>query len=218
MARRRISRLRTGKSLRRRAGQRPPRSITLIVCEGETERLYFEVARAHFGLTTAEIVIAHDIKGSAPVTVVAVAEAKCAQPGGYDNAFCVFDRDAHESFQRARERIKYLRDRSRDPLPIHEVISIPCFEVWVLLHFEQRDAPFASCAEAVQRIRHAHLHGYETASEEVMHVLLGRHQIAVANAEWLEKRAAANNYNPFTAVHVVMRHLAYVATKPQRNL
>jgi hypothetical protein len=48
-----ISKLRDSGSFRRTAGQKPPRSITLIVCEGETEQEYFEAARIKYGLTTA---------------------------------------------------------------------------------------------------------------------------------------------------------------------
>lgn len=54
----RISKLRGRESFRRRPGRKLPRSITLIVCEGETEQEYFDVVRIHYGLTNAEVVIA----------------------------------------------------------------------------------------------------------------------------------------------------------------
>ncbi len=85
MARRtQISKLRDSGSFRRTAGQKPPRSITLVVCEGETEQEYFEAARIKYGLTTAEIVLAENTKGSAPISVVACAEEKCAERNGYN--------------------------------------------------------------------------------------------------------------------------------------
>jgi len=55
-----ISNLRGSGSFRRTSGQKPPRSITLIVCEGETEQEYFEAARIKYGLTTAEIILAEN--------------------------------------------------------------------------------------------------------------------------------------------------------------
>ena len=70
----RISKLRGSKTFRRRPGQKPPRSITLIVCEGETEQEYFEVARIHYGLTNAEVIVAENAVGSAPISVVECAE------------------------------------------------------------------------------------------------------------------------------------------------
>lgn len=42
-----ISQQRSSGSFRRKAGQKPPRAIILIVCEGETEQVYFEAARIH---------------------------------------------------------------------------------------------------------------------------------------------------------------------------
>jgi len=121
----RISRPRCRSSFERKPGNRLPRSITLIVCEGETERAYFEAARLRLGLRPAEVVIAENTHGSAPISVVACAEQKADEDGGYDFIFCVFDRDAHESFSRAREKINALAGRRKKPLPIQEIISIP---------------------------------------------------------------------------------------------
>ena len=81
MARPRISPVRNPRSFRRPPGHKAPRSITLIVCEGETEQEYFKALRMHHGLTTAEIVIAEDTKGSAPISVVNYAEEKAREPG-----------------------------------------------------------------------------------------------------------------------------------------
>ncbi|RCN58768.1 RloB domain-containing protein [Acidiferrobacter thiooxydans] len=108
------------RSFRRRPGHKAPRSITLIVCEGETEQEYFKALRMHYGLTTAEIVIAEDTKGSTPISVVNYAEEKAREPGGYDRIYCVFDRDHHESFERAREKIRDLASRQKRPLPIKQ--------------------------------------------------------------------------------------------------
>ena len=70
----RISRPRSRSSFERKPGNRPPRSITLIVCEGETERVYFEAVRLQHGLRPAEVVVAENTLGSAPISVVACAE------------------------------------------------------------------------------------------------------------------------------------------------
>ena len=125
MPRRHISKIRSKSAFQRRPGQREPRSITLIVCEGETEQEYFEAARIHYHLTTAQVVIADNSKGSAPISVVECAEERAAEQGGYDTIFCVFDRDGHESFDRARAKIRGLASRSRNRLNVHEAISVP---------------------------------------------------------------------------------------------
>ena len=213
----RISTLRSSESLQRRAGQRIPRSITLIVCEGETEQTYFEAARIKYGLTTAEIVLAENSKGPAPISVVECAEEKCGEHGSYDSVFCVFDRDGHESFDRAREKIKCLTSRKKKPLPIYEAISIPCFELWVLLHFEKMDAPFDKCATVILRIREHHMRHYGKANAGVAMNLMEQVEKALGNADWLEGRAENNNYNPYTSVHKVLRHFEAVAQQRENS-
>lgn len=213
--RERISELRGKASFRRRAGNKPPRSVTLIVCEGDTEQEYFAAIRIHYGLSTTEVIIAENTKGSAPISVVRCAEEKCAEPGGYDKVFCVFDRDGHESFDRARDRIKALANRKKRSLPIEEAISIPCFEVWILLHFEQTDAPFGRCADVIRRILDNHVANYEKADAGIARQLMGRADNAVINAEWLEKRAVDNNHNPYTSLHRVLRHIVMVSSQEE---
>lgn len=207
----RISKLRDRESFRRRPGRKLPRSITLIVCEGETEQEYFDVVRIHYELTNAEVVIADNTVGSAPISVVECAERKSKEPGSYDKIFCVFDRDGHASFHEARDKIRNLAGRAKKKLPIEEVVSIPCFEVWVLLHFEQTDTPFRNCAEVVRRIHNRHMAGYEKADAVVAKQLMEHVETALTNADWLEPRAADNDYNPYTSVHRVLRHFESVA-------
>ncbi|HMV55500.1 MAG TPA: RloB family protein [Accumulibacter sp.] len=205
-----ISPLRDRESLLRKPGRRPPRSITLIVCEGETEQEYFEAARIRYGLTTAQIVLAENTKGAAPISVVACAEVKCADHGGYDRVYCVFDRNGHESFDRARARIKTLAGRRNKPLPIREAISIPCFEFWVLLHHERTDAPFQRCADVIERLRER-MPGYEKAHAVIARQLMSSLEQALDNAAWVETRVEHTERNPYTSVHHVLRHFAQVA-------
>lgn len=209
----RISRLRGRNAFQRKPGNRPPRSITLIVCEGETERAYFEAARLHHGLRPAEVVVAQNTHGSAPISVVECAEKKAAEVGGYDFIFCVFDRDTHESFARARDKVKALAGRKKKPLPIQEIVSIPCFEVWVLLHFERSDAAYANCMAVIERIRNHHLPDYAKAESRTANVLMTRIDAAVSSAAWLEERAENNDWNPFTSAHRLILHFKQVASE-----
>lgn len=205
-----VSHLRDTASLRRRPGRKQPRSVTLIVCEGETEQAYFEAARIQFGLTTAEVIVADNTVGAAPISVVSCAEDRCAEPGGYDNIFCVFDRDDHTSFDQARTRIKTLAKRTKKPLPIQEAISIPCFEYWVLLHHARTDAPFSRCTDAKAQVC-IHMPEYEKADANIARQLMAKVGEAIANAEWVESRTQHNGYNPYTSVHHLLKHFAEVA-------
>lgn len=211
MARRPLAPLRKAASFRRPAGRKAPRSITLIVCEGETERAYFQAIRVHYGLSSTEVIIAEG-NDSAPISVVEHAQHRCAEPGGYDKVFCVFDRDNPESFQRACGRVRSLATRTRNPLPIAVAVSIPCFELWLLLHFERTDAPFHRCDDVIQRLR-KHIPTYAKADAQVPRQCLERLPVALANADWLEQRAATNNSNPYTSVQCVLRHFEAMANE-----
>ena len=211
MARRHISRIRGRSQLRRHPGDRRPRSITLIVCEGETEQEYFDQVRRQLGLLTTEVVIPRDQGGLAPTSVVHYAETRAREQGGYDHIFCVFDRDDPANFARARAKLRTLASRSRNRLPIHEIASVPCFEVWILLHFGQTDAPFNACDNVIQRLRQ-HIPAYRKAGRECVRQLLPLLETALTNARWLASRTGIADENPSTAVRTVIDHLRAVNT------
>lgn len=210
MARSPITRL--SRSLQRKPGKRLPRSTTLVVCEGETERAYFKTIRHHYRLSNAEIVIAETNQDSAPINVVTCAKQKNDRAGGYDHIYCVFDRNGHESFERAREMIRSLARAGKNALPIQEIVSIPCFEVWILLHFERTDTSFGSCHEVIQRVR-SHLPRYEKTDEKISKHLINHLDTALAHADWLAGRGESNRYNPYTTVQTLLRHLQSVSSQ-----
>lgn len=178
--------------------------------------MYFEATRGHFGLTTAEVVVADKTKGSAPSSVVDYAHERAREPGGYDHIFCVFDKNGHESFDRARTKIHELANRARNPMPIHEAISVPCFEIWVLLHFEKTDAPFQSCDDVAARIQRQHMDEYEKANPNIAKQLMARIEVAIANSAWLASRTGIINNNPSTSVHRLVQHLQTVGASTTR--
>lgn len=59
----------------------------------------------------------------------------------FDKVFCVFDRDRHESFDAAVQRVRDLNSSTK-PKPFEAITSTPCFEFWFLLHFGFTDQPF----------------------------------------------------------------------------
>ncbi|MEX5685965.1 RloB family protein [Pseudomonas silesiensis] len=126
-----------GKALRQRYEK------VLIVSEGsKTEPHYFTEIKDHYEIDTANIRISGKC-GSAPISVVnhgtelyAEEIAKGLEP--YDKVYCVFDRDTHDSFDEAVLKIKGMKPRGI----YHAITSVPCFEVWLLLHFNYSAAPF----------------------------------------------------------------------------
>ncbi len=185
--------------------------MTLVVCEGETERIYFLAIRDLLRLRATEVVLPENTDGSAPISVVECAERHCRNSGDYDHVYCVIDRDGHESFARARDWIRGLANRGRRPLPIKEAVSIPCFEIWSLLHFERTDKPYPNCGAVVNRIVAQHYAGYRKADKETARYLVQRLEAAIDNAEWLATRDGIEDGNPSTSVHELVKHLKNVA-------
>lgn len=128
------------KGSRPEAPVRTPAPRVLLVCEGEkTEPTYFHDLIRSWGLSTQVKVGKNDT--SSPDRVVERAQALQAQAqregDAFDAVYCVFDRDAHERFPDAVARLKVLG------LPFQGVVSVPCFEFWLLLHFGYTDKPYA---------------------------------------------------------------------------
>jgi hypothetical protein len=214
MARRpQIAPTRNSASLSRRSGTKAPRTVMLIVCEGETEKLYFDALREAHRLTRAEVVIPAAATGNDPLTLVDYAERQEREAGGYDYIYCVFDRDTHASFGPAREKIRRLASKRRLPMPIAEAVSIPCFEIWVLQHFQQTDRPFSNSAEVIAHLRAGPLPAYVKADVSVAKYLVARVHTAIANAKWLAARNAIyGSDNPFTNLHELADKIAEMAS------
>jgi hypothetical protein len=189
----------------------------LIVCEGETERYYFEALRVRLDLSNAEVQVPPKPTGRSPRQLVEYADSQAKKSGGYDRIYCVFDRDTHDTFAEARQRIRDLARRSRNPLPISEAVSIPCWEVWVLLHFAQSDRPFTDAAQVVDAVYVAATLIYGKADARVAKQLLDHLEEALKNADWLERRTGRTDENPSTSVHYVVRHLQDVAASADRS-
>lgn len=160
------------RDLRRRAAVRQPYERLLIVCEGEkTEPQYLrEIQRAR-RLATAHVQVLHSRFGTEPQQVLQYAlkvfkdgdRAHGLLPRAFDRIVVVFDRDEHQSYHEALAQANAqsgkLRNDNGVAVPVEAVASVPCFELWLLLHFEDVHAPLHR-HEALERLK-AHLPGYE---------------------------------------------------------
>jgi hypothetical protein len=136
---------RRGKSneqLKRTRGQRKPRKLILIVVEGEeTEFNYFKAIKKELRLPTTEIQVCSG-SGGDPCKVVEKANSYRNQMTSKpDEVFCVFDYDnKREQYEQA---IKKAQDYGFE----ESITSIPCFEIWLLLHFRYTSRSFQNCSE-----------------------------------------------------------------------
>ena len=130
---------RAAAQLRRRGPQREPYSTVLVVCEGErTEVEYLKGLCSALRLSWANITVVG--RGTDPVSVVRFAVEKAQREGGWDHVYCVFDRDRHADFPQATNQ---LRQATLEGTQFHGGITNPCFEFWILLHFEDARRPYA---------------------------------------------------------------------------
>ncbi|MEE4999826.1 RloB family protein [Pseudomonas alliivorans] len=208
------------KDLQRKLPRRQRYEKVLIVCEGgKTEPLYFTEVKDHYEIDTANIRISGDC-GAAPISVVSHGEALYAEESKYgepfDKVFCVFDRDQHESFEEALNKIKTLKPAG----VFNAIYTTPCFEFWLLLHFTFTSAPFvsdgrfSSGALALRELQN-YLPDYTKGATDIFSALINQLGTAHAYAEQLEAESRrTGSKNPYTNVQTLLSYLKNIKANP----
>jgi hypothetical protein len=203
-------------ALRRETRKREPYDVVLIVCEGNmTEPNYFKELRDTFKLSSANIRIAGDECGSAPCSVVGYALAEYRKEKKFNRVYCVFDKDRHPSYNKALERIKTARLGKGDA--IIAITSVPCFEIWLLLHFVYTTKAFGStgasgsiCASVIKELKKkGRIPDYEKGAKDIFPQLMAKLPTALAHAARLEQHVKnAGSDNPSTQMHKLADYLS----------
>ena len=211
------------RELLRRKAQRQPAERLLIVCEGsKTEPLYLGEIRQQLRLPSANVQVQPAAYGTEPLGIVEYAErlftegqrALGVHARSFDRVVVVFDRDEHHTYHAALQRVAALKERlendERVKVPFEAVVSVPCFELWLLLHFEEVLAPVHR-DEALARLR-AHVAGY--AKGEGSHWAVTRDLLEVAtaraNALVAAGHTADDGRQPYTNMHELVRRLLHL--------
>lgn len=214
----------SGRDLKRRAAFRSEPDRVLIVTEGsKTEPAYFRMLITELGLTTAQVTIAGD-GGSAPVSVVQKAKRLLTQDDDFEQVYCIFDRDCHQSYDLALGEVRALAtSRTTKDKTVLAVTSVPCFELWYQLHVSDSRSPYAGQAPAQDLIadlkKTDHFRVYDKKGCDSFYNQIAPHrQAACRRAErFLDeaKAEAAREYheNPSTRVHLVVKALTEIAEK-----
>lgn len=158
----------------------------LILCEGYTEENYFKGLlsqakhRRKFASISVEI---YKPKNNSPVGLVnkAKEEIKIAkhEKNPYNFIWVVFDKDGHakisDAFEIARE--------SNPEIKI--AFTVPCFEFFVLLHFEKKTKPYKTCDEVISQIKKQnYIVDYEKTAN-IFEILLPNMDNGLNNSEWI---------------------------------
>ena len=198
----RRGRERREQDLRRVPGKKPPRRVILVTCEGKkTESIYLKGLRTAWRLSTAEIEVVG--VGMTPSKVVERAIERKKQSGvNYDEIWCVFDRDEHGDLERAQQ----LAEKHH----VSVALSVPCFEIWYLLHFVFTTRQFRNYDE-LGRVLKDHIPHYDK-NRDYTATLLCRLDAAFKNAGQLRTFNEVNDTTcPATDVDLLVQAMKLIA-------
>lgn len=199
------------KDLQRRSRGVKEFTRVLIACEGEkTEPNYFQDLCRALGLTAAIVEVTGKECGSSPLSVCDYAMNRLKEDGGFDQVFCVFDRDTHPTFDAAVQKIAGHRSKK-----ISSIVSYPCFEYWILLHFRYTRSPVRavggrSAGDQMLALVLQQWPEYAKGSNHVYRSLADRSltDVAIANSATARADAAASgNPDPSTDVDRLVARL-----------
>lgn len=195
--------------------KKSPYETILIICEdSKSSYYYFNELIKSLRLNTANVVIVPS-RGSAPISVVEHSIEIVKNSPYIDRVACVFDRDNHESYERAIKIINSHRPKRNDKnKPTYKAItSTPCFEIWLLLHFlyttrAYHSAGNKSAADNLISDLEKKFPSYTKGTAYWFKKLNDKLNIAMKHAKQLEQHNnQTNSVNPATNIHELVEYL-----------
>lgn len=187
----------------RNENKRTTRKKILIVCEGaKTEPSYFKSFRVAKKIC--------DIKGFGANTASLVKKAnQLKEMGDYSEVWCVFDRDSF-----TKKSVTAALQLAAD-LGFKCAFSNESFELWYVLHFCYLDTQITR-HDYCQRLNGYLTSPYKKNDPRMYDLLQGRQEVAIKNAETLEKAMRKPGMSPFdarpsTTVHHLVKRLNHLA-------
>lgn len=175
------------------------KSKTLILCEGLTEKNYFNAMKEDLRLPKT---IGVEVFQSNKVDCKGVVEEaiKKAKREGFQEIFVVFD---HDNQAKRDEAFKLASDKN-----IKVIFSSICFESWFLFHFKNTTKSFASEEVLEKELKKCTgMENYEKNDFKHYSILKDKLHIAKSNAKNIRSSVIENNYgvaifnlNPYTNV------------------
>ena len=200
----------------------------LIVSEGEkTEPIYFELLVEKFKLQVTDVKVTGSLH-SCPLKVVEHAiklyEKSIKDGASYDSVYCVIDKDSHAKYDMAINKLITIDD-------FHAINSIPCFELWLLLHYNYTTKPFSKtanksiCQALISKDLKKHLPKYvkniSNLDQSDIDFIFDETNInnAINRSEKLMKHCEdTNTENPFTKIHILVKKLKELKEKKKELL
>lgn len=184
---------RTDTDLRWRGADRTPQTRLLVVCGAAgTEPQYINALNAHLRNRAVHVKVVPKALSPGQVVDYGIKRATAADDS-YDQLWCVVDVDGFKDLDAAAHKV------ANSPIPAVLVVSDPCFELWLLLHFTDHRGHIADAAHAKQLLR-KHVPGYDKCRIEFAKTYAARIDVAVKNAQALDPTGEAAHLNPSTNV------------------
>ncbi|WP_194289917.1 RloB family protein [Nocardia macrotermitis] len=129
--------------LKRRTSNRQSDTTIQIITNGrQTELSYLKSLVSEYAQSAAVVCRRVKFVNGAPVSLVKKANAMILE-GGIDFVYAVSDKDQFDIAQALHEQCDGVR----------LLISNPCFEAWLILHFEKCDSAIDGKHKALERLR-----------------------------------------------------------------
>jgi hypothetical protein len=157
----------------------------LILCEGESEKIYLEGMRIEHSKRYSSIDIeVYQPKNYSPVGLVNEAKKKmkdAKKEYPFFSVWIVFDKDKHQNIDQTFSIAK-------QNLPkINIAFSNICFEYWIFLHFEKKKRAFRDSDELIKYIEKKCQFNYSK-TMNIYPALKDKISQAIENCKWLHQQ------------------------------
>jgi hypothetical protein len=147
-------RQRESRRLARKLGTRAGLPAILIICEGrETEPNYLLGLIDALHINRANVKVVAGDGDTSAVKLVQKARRRFEVDRDFDAVFVICDCAGEDVAEARREAAKPLRSASKRTLAVQLIVSRPCFEFWLLLHFEYVARPLGEATAAIELLR-----------------------------------------------------------------
>jgi hypothetical protein len=169
--------------MRRQGKKRKLKPYILIVCEGQTEEIYFKSIKEDIEKSdyTFEVIVKETDKTTA-VELVELAQSQISRDDNDAQYWAVFDKNGYTKHAEAFEISK---KRGNE---IHIGFSSISFEHWVLLHYEKNGTPFLTSKDIMDYLYSSDFYPEYKKATVIYHNLKDKIDRAMENAAWLRHK------------------------------
>ena len=155
------------------------------MCEGrQTERNYILGFCERQGINRANVIVETGGSETSALQLVQQARKRFERDRDFDAVFVVCDRDGQDLEPARKLAARPLKNAEGTRFKIQIIVSDPCFELWLLLHFEYCARPM-SAGEALRLVRQ-HVTDYKKSDRRIYDVVHLGIERAIAHVEQLK--------------------------------